>query len=125
MARSSSFRSMTSSAFVPVNGDRMPSKGAKKSRSSKKTKASKQKKNAASPKNPTAKKKFQASKKVPAPKGAGQLRASSINTSNSSKNTRRNEGMTPKEVLKHMKEQKAVAIDFKFNDFLGIWQHFT
>src|SRR5580765_6704711 len=33
--------------------------------------------------------------------------------------------MTPKEALKFMKEQKAVAIDFKFNDFLGIWQHFT
>ena len=33
--------------------------------------------------------------------------------------------MTPKEVIKFMKDQKAVAVDFKFNDFLGIWQHFT
>ncbi len=33
--------------------------------------------------------------------------------------------MTAKDVIKLMKEQKAVAIDFKFNDFLGIWQHFT
>ena len=33
--------------------------------------------------------------------------------------------MTPKEAIKFMKDQKAVAIDFKFNDFLGIWQHFT
>src|SRR5713101_4015941 len=33
--------------------------------------------------------------------------------------------MTPKEVIKFMKDQKAVAIDLKFNDFLGIWQHFT
>src|SRR5262245_20879638 len=29
------------------------------------------------------------------------------------------EDMTPKEVIKFMKEQKAVAIDLKFNDFLG------
>ena len=33
--------------------------------------------------------------------------------------------MTPKEVVKFIKDQKAVAIDLKFNDFLGIWQHFT
>ncbi|HVO26718.1 MAG TPA: glutamine synthetase, partial [Candidatus Margulisiibacteriota bacterium] len=33
--------------------------------------------------------------------------------------------MTPKEVIKFMKDQKAVAVDVKFNDFLGIWQHFT
>jgi glutamine synthetase len=33
--------------------------------------------------------------------------------------------MTPKEVIKFAKENKAVAIDLKFNDFLGIWQHFT
>ena len=33
--------------------------------------------------------------------------------------------MTPKDVIKFMKDQKAVAIDMKFNDFLGIWQHFT
>ena len=33
--------------------------------------------------------------------------------------------MAPKEVIKFMKDQKAVAVDFKFNDFLGIWQHFT
>src|ERR1700746_3096722 len=33
--------------------------------------------------------------------------------------------MSAKDALKLMKDQKAVAIDFKFNDFLGIWQHFT
>src|SRR5947209_9454942 len=33
--------------------------------------------------------------------------------------------MTPKDVLKLIKEQKATTVDFKFNDFLGIWQHFT
>ena len=33
--------------------------------------------------------------------------------------------MTPKEVIKFIKDQKAVAVDVKFNDFLGIWQHFT
>ncbi|HVO22711.1 MAG TPA: glutamine synthetase, partial [Candidatus Margulisiibacteriota bacterium] len=33
--------------------------------------------------------------------------------------------MTAKEVIKFMKDQQAVAIDLKFNDFLGIWQHFT
>jgi len=33
--------------------------------------------------------------------------------------------MTPKEVLKFSKEQKAVCTDLKFLDFLGIWQHFT
>jgi glutamine synthetase len=33
--------------------------------------------------------------------------------------------MTPKEVVKFAKENKAVAVDLKFNDFLGIWQHFT
>jgi glutamine synthetase len=30
-----------------------------------------------------------------------------------------------KDVIKFMKENKAVMVDFKFNDFLGIWQHFT
>src|SRR5262249_5992873 len=44
---------------------------------------------------------------------------------NPSTTSRRSEGMTPKEVVKFMKEQKAVAVDLKFNDFLGIWQHFT
>jgi len=33
--------------------------------------------------------------------------------------------MTPKNVIQMMKDKKAVAVDFKFNDFLGIWQHFT
>ena len=33
--------------------------------------------------------------------------------------------MTPKDVLKLAKEQKATMVDLKFNDFLGIWQHFT
>jgi len=33
--------------------------------------------------------------------------------------------MTPKEVLKFAKEQKAVCVDLKFLDFLGTWQHFT
>src|SRR5574341_908226 len=33
--------------------------------------------------------------------------------------------MTAKEVIKFMKEQKAVMVDLKFDDFLGIWQHFT
>ena len=33
--------------------------------------------------------------------------------------------MSPKEVLKFAKENKAVCVDLKFLDFLGIWQHFT
>jgi glutamine synthetase len=33
--------------------------------------------------------------------------------------------MTPKDVIKFMKENKAEIVDFKFNDFLGIWQHFS
>ena len=33
--------------------------------------------------------------------------------------------MTPKEVIKFAKEKKAVCVDLKFIDFLGIWQHFT
>ncbi len=32
---------------------------------------------------------------------------------------------TAKDAIKLAKEQKAVAVDFKFLDFLGIWQHFT
>jgi glutamine synthetase len=32
---------------------------------------------------------------------------------------------TPKDAIKLAKDQKAVAVDFKFLDFLGIWQHFT
>ena len=32
---------------------------------------------------------------------------------------------TAKDAIKLAKDQKAVAIDFKFHDFLGIWQHFT
>jgi glutamine synthetase len=33
--------------------------------------------------------------------------------------------MTPKEVVKFAKDNKAVCVDFKFMDFLGTWQHFT
>lgn len=33
--------------------------------------------------------------------------------------------MTPKEVLKLVKEKKATMVDMKFMDFIGIWQHFT
>jgi glutamine synthetase len=33
--------------------------------------------------------------------------------------------MTAKDAMKLAKEQKAVAVDLKFLDFLGIWQHFT
>jgi len=33
--------------------------------------------------------------------------------------------MTPKDAVKFAKENKAVAADLKFLDFLGIWQHFT
>jgi glutamine synthetase len=33
--------------------------------------------------------------------------------------------MTPKDVIKFAKENKAVCIDLKFLDFLGTWQHFT
>jgi glutamine synthetase len=33
--------------------------------------------------------------------------------------------MSPKDVLKLAKEKKAVCVDLKFLDFLGIWQHFT
>jgi glutamine synthetase len=32
---------------------------------------------------------------------------------------------TPKDVLKLAKDQKAEAVDLKFLDFMGIWQHFT
>ena len=32
---------------------------------------------------------------------------------------------TAKDVIKLAKEQKTVAVDFKFLDFLGTWQHFT
>ena len=32
---------------------------------------------------------------------------------------------TAKDVMKFAKENKAVAVDLKFLDFLGIWQHFT
>src|SRR5512140_1937694 len=31
----------------------------------------------------------------------------------------------PKEAVKFIKDSKAVAVDFKFNDFLGLWQHFS
>jgi glutamine synthetase len=33
--------------------------------------------------------------------------------------------MTPKEVLNFAKEKGAVMVDFKFMDFVGIWQHFS
>src|SRR5574337_304012 len=33
--------------------------------------------------------------------------------------------MTPKDVIKMINEQKVTMVDVKFNDFLGIWQHFT
>jgi len=33
--------------------------------------------------------------------------------------------MTPKDVIKFAKENKAVAVDLKFNDLIGLWQHFT
>lgn len=33
--------------------------------------------------------------------------------------------MTPKEVLKFAKEKGAKMVDFKFLDFIGIWQHFS
>ena len=33
--------------------------------------------------------------------------------------------MTPKDVIKFMKAEKAVMIDIKFNDLLGTWQHFS
>jgi glutamine synthetase len=33
--------------------------------------------------------------------------------------------MTPKEAIKFAKDSRAVCVDLKFLDFLGIWQHFT
>src|SRR3990167_11404372 len=33
--------------------------------------------------------------------------------------------MTPKEVLQFAKEKGAKMVDFKFLDFIGIWQHFS
>jgi glutamine synthetase len=33
--------------------------------------------------------------------------------------------MSPKDAVKFAKENGAVCVDFKFLDFLGIWQHFT
>ena len=32
---------------------------------------------------------------------------------------------TGKDAIKLAKDNKAVAVDFKFLDFLGIWQHFS
>ena len=32
---------------------------------------------------------------------------------------------TPKDVLKYAKDNKVEAVDLKFLDLLGIWQHFT
>ena len=33
--------------------------------------------------------------------------------------------MTPKEVLAFAKKNKAVMLDVRFMDFLGLWQHFS
>ncbi len=33
--------------------------------------------------------------------------------------------MTPKQVVDFMKENGALMVDFKFMDFVGIWQHFS
>jgi glutamine synthetase len=33
--------------------------------------------------------------------------------------------ITPKQALDLAKQNKAQFVDLKFNDFLGIWQHFT
>ncbi len=33
--------------------------------------------------------------------------------------------MTPAEIIKRIKDEKIVFIDFKFNDFPGTWQHFS
>jgi glutamine synthetase len=33
--------------------------------------------------------------------------------------------MTPKDVIKFVKEKKATIVDFKFSDMLGLWQHFS
>ncbi|HUJ19203.1 MAG TPA: glutamine synthetase, partial [Nitrospirota bacterium] len=33
--------------------------------------------------------------------------------------------MTPKDVLKLAKENKALMVDFKFMDYPGLWQHFS
>ena len=33
--------------------------------------------------------------------------------------------MSPKDVIKFAKKNKAVCVDFKFIDFLGMWQHIT
>ena len=33
--------------------------------------------------------------------------------------------MTPKQVVEFAKENGALMVDFKFMDFVGIWQHFT
>lgn len=32
--------------------------------------------------------------------------------------------MTPQEVVSFAKENGALMVDFKFMDFVGIWQHF-
>ena len=32
---------------------------------------------------------------------------------------------TPADVMKFMKDNKTEIVDFKFNDFLGTWQHFS
>ncbi len=40
-------------------------------------------------------------------------------------NNKEESSMTPKEVLKFTKEKNAKMVDFKFLDFVGIWQHFS
>jgi glutamine synthetase len=41
------------------------------------------------------------------------------------KRTKKEESMTPKDVVKMAQENKAVMANFKFLDFPGIWQHFA
>src|SRR5512139_3662035 len=65
---------------------------------------------------------------MPAKAGGRKARRSATSrtqTRNSGRTTRRSNSMTPKDVIKFMKERKATTVDLKFNDFLGIWQHFT
>ncbi|MBS1115462.1 MAG: glutamine synthetase, type, partial [Nitrospirae bacterium] len=45
--------------------------------------------------------------------------------SNYSKRIKKEESMTPKDVVKMAQENKAVMANFKFLDFPGIWQHFA
>jgi glutamine synthetase len=38
---------------------------------------------------------------------------------------KRSNNMTPKEVIAFAKENNVKMVDYKFLDFVGIWQHFT